>query len=70
MSNYYKTASNYYKTASSKRSPRKTRRSKSLPSRRAPRAALPRHFPVRIPAGDRNGLRYTRTKPTKRRIFT
>jgi hypothetical protein len=51
----YKTASNSYKSVKSKsstpkkRSPRKTRRSKSLPSRRAPRVALPRHYPVRIP---------------------
>ena len=47
--------SNSYKSAKSKsstpnkRSNRRTRRSKSLPSRRAPRVALPRHFPVRIP---------------------
>jgi hypothetical protein len=58
MSNSFKTASNTssYKSAKSKNSTpkkslsrRKHRRSKSLPSRRAPREALPRHFPVQIP---------------------
>ena len=57
-SNSYKSAksnTSSYKSAKSKsstpnkRSNRRTRRSKSLPSRRAPRVALPRHFPVRIP---------------------
>ena len=58
MSNSYKSAksnTSSYKSAKSKsstpnkRSNRRTRRSKSLPSRRAPRVALSRHFPVQIP---------------------
>ena len=63
-SNSYKSAksnTSSYKSAKSKsstpnkRSNRRTRRSKSLPSRRAPRVALPRHFPVRIPQAIRIG---------------